>query len=174
MLATIGGGCVLFQAEALGRPTTARLDILRTLQVLDTYQRSRALIRLDGRRYRTTCFDHWGGRHRRADVVLDGRLRLPEVGGHLVHRGLFDSTAFLLAGCPRPLVRRLSSQLAAGASVELRRADTDGVRTWAVRLPQSHPPLELFVSVRTGTPVELVLQARRMRGTSEVTYGRRL
>jgi hypothetical protein len=173
VLAAIGSGSLLLQAAALGRPTSARLDLVRTVHALAVYRGSHAVLRLDGRRYLSTCLDHWGTRNRRADVVLNGWVRLPEIGGHLVYRDTFDRTAFELAGCPRPLVRHLTSELEAGVAMKVRRVLTDGVRTWAVALPSSHPPLELFVSVRTGEPVKLVLLGRRMRGASDVTYGPR-
>jgi hypothetical protein len=164
VLAAIGGASLLVQSGALGRPTTARLELVRTLQALTEYRRSSAVIQAGARRYVASCRHHY--------VIVNGHL-LPEISGRLVHRGGLGSVVFELAGCPRPLERRLSADLLGGAPFEIRRIEVDGVRAWEVRVPGTRPPLELFLSRRTRLPVELTLHGRRMRGSSDVAYGGR-
>jgi len=159
VLAAIGGASLLVQTQALGRPTVARLELVDTLQALTEYGRSSAVIQVGGRRYVTSCRHH--------AVKLNGHL-LPEISGRLARRG--ESGVFELAGCPRPLERLLSADLLGGASFEIRRTEVDRVPAWETRLPGTRPPLELFVSIRTGLPVELTIRGRRMHGTSDVAY----
>ena len=162
VLAAIGGASLLVQTQALGRPTTARLELVDTLQALTEYRRSGAVIQVGARRYVTSCRHH--------AVKVNGHL-LPEISGRLIHRGGLESALFELAGCPRPLERRLSADLLGGIAFEIRRTEVDGIRAWEIRVPGTRPPLELFVSTRTGLPVELTIRGRRMRGTSDVAYG---
>jgi hypothetical protein len=164
LLAAIGGASLLAQTGALGRPTTGRLELVHTLQALTEYRRSSAVIQAGARRYVTGCRHHY--------VTVNGYL-LPEISGRLLQRGGLEATVFELSGCPRPLVRRLSADLLGGAPFDIRRVKADGVRAWEVRLPGTRPLLELFVSRRTGLPVELALHGRRMHGSGDVAYGGR-
>jgi hypothetical protein len=161
VLAAIGGASLLVQTQALGRPTTARLELVDTLQALTEYRRSSAVIQIGARRYVTSCRHH--------AVKLNGHL-LPEISGRLIDRGGLESAVFELAGCPRPLERRLSADLLGGTPFEIRRILVEGVPAWETPVPGTRPPLELFVSPRTGLPVELAIRGRRLRGTSDVAY----
>jgi hypothetical protein len=162
LVAAIGAASLLVQTEVLGRPTTAQIELVRTVQALRKYRHSSAVVQAGARRFVTSC--------RHQYVAVDGRL-LPEANGRLDHHRGFDATAFELAGCPRPLVRRLSAELLGGARLEIRRVRVDGVRAWALSAPGTQPSLELYVSRRTGLPVELILQGRRIHARSDVTYG---
>jgi hypothetical protein len=161
VLAAIGCVSLLVQTRALGRPTTARLELVHTLQALTEYRRSNAAIRVGADRYVTRC-------HHLA--VWANRRLLAEIHGRLLHPRGIDGTLFELAGCPRGLARRLSADLLGGTPFKIRFRNADGIRAWALRLPGTRPALELFVSPRTGLPVELMLQAGAMRGTSDVVY----
>ena len=165
VLAVIGGGSLLVQTGALGRPTTDRLELVHTLQALTSYRRSSAVIQAGARVYVTSCSRHY--------VTANGHL-LPEINGRLLHHGGLDSAVSELSGCPRRLESRLSADLLGGAPFEIQSVKVDGARAWEVPLPGTRPLLELFVSPRTGLPVELALHGRRMHGTSDVAYsGRR-
>jgi hypothetical protein len=164
LLAAIGAASMLVQAEGLGRPTTAQLELVHTVQALRKYHHSSAVVQAGALRYVTSCRHHY--------VAVDGSL-LPEANGRLVHHRGFDATAFELAGCPRPLVRHLTAELLGGARFEIRKGKVDGVRAWGMSIPGTRPALELYVSRRTGLPVELILQGRRMHARSDVTYSRK-
>jgi hypothetical protein len=159
------------QAEALGRPDRARLALVQTLHRLTEYHYSQATLELDGRRYSASCVDHWRTRTRVADVVVDGRRVLPEVDNRLRRTGLVAEGQFDLAGCPRPLGIWLATELVENAAVRLVAARADGTRVIELRLPSARPPLDLYVALRTHLPVELTLAGRRLRGTSDVSYG---
>ena len=161
VLAALGSASLLVQTQALGRPTTARLRLVRTVQALSKYGRSTAAIRVGTRRYVTSC--------RHTYVVANGRV-LHEIGGHLAHSGGLDRVIFDLAGCPRLLQRRLSVDLRDGVPVDIRRVRVDGVRSWELRLSGTQPSLELFLSARTELPVELMLEGRRLHARSDVVY----
>jgi hypothetical protein len=164
VLAVIGGGSLLVQSGALGRPTTDRLELVPTLQALAQYTRSTAVIQAGARVYVTSCRRHY--------VKVNGHL-LPEINGRLLHHGGLGSAVFELSGCPRGLESLLSADLLSGAPFEIRTVKVDGVRAWEVPVPGTRPLLDLFVSPRTGLPVELALHGRRMHGTSDVAYGGR-
>src|SRR5579872_3364203 len=89
ILTSIGGGSLLLQAGALGRPAPARLDLVRALGALDEYRRSNAVIQVGTHRYTTSCRDSWTTRDHMANVVIDHRLRVVEVGRQLVGRSVF-------------------------------------------------------------------------------------
>jgi hypothetical protein len=160
VLTAIAGAGLFLEAEALGHPSTARLELVRTLRALLVSRRSTAVIQLGVRRYVATCRPH--------AVSVNGHL-LREVKGRLIVPRA-DRAAFELAGCPRPLLRRLSTELLGSGPLKLVRATVDGVRTWRVRIAGKGQTLELFVSRRTGLPVELVLEGRTTHGTSDVAY----
>ena len=172
-LASIGGGSLLLQAGALGRPAPARLELVRTLGVLGGYRRSNAVIQVGTHSHITSCRDHWGTRFRRADVMFDGRHLVAEINRHLDRHGVFVLTVFELAGCPRALTEQLVRQLQNGNRVELRRISVDGLLTWELEVRGVRPAIELFVSPRTGLPITLALAGRQIHGTSDLSFGAR-
>ena len=159
------------QATAFGRPSPAKLQLVRTLTLLGAYDHSRATIELGGRRFATVCSEGRVQRSRVADVVVDHWAVIPELGNRLQRTGPLVEGQFELTGCPRVLKRWLSSELVRGATVELRPAMADGVRAYDVRLPSASLHLEVFIARSSGLPVELVLNGKRLRGTGDVTYG---
>src|SRR5579864_2763944 len=90
ILTSIGGGSLLLQAGALGRPAPARLDLVRALGALNHYRRSSAVIHVGTHRYITSCRDHWGTRFRRSDVLVDHKLLLADINRHLDRHSMLD------------------------------------------------------------------------------------
>jgi hypothetical protein len=155
------------QATALGRPAAAELELVRTLHALAGVHSSQATVELNGRRYQSVCTQAWYP-HRRIAQVVAGRLGVvTQVGDHLHSAGPLETGAFELAGCPRPLLRWLSSELIQGASVHIHR----GTKAYEITLHPHKLPVQLFVAPRTGLPVRLTLTERHLDGSSSVRYG---
>jgi hypothetical protein len=155
------------QAAALGRPTAAELAVVRTLRALTLEHRSQATLDLGGHRYRAVCNQAWYPHRRVAQVVATPLGVATQIDGRLTSSGPLDESAFDLAGCPRPLLRWLSSELVRGAAVHLRDVkglDEIGLRPHVI-------PVEVFVAPSTGLPVRLQLTASKLDGTSRVRYG---
>ena len=166
-LTLLAGGEWALQAAALGRPSSAELQLVRTLRALSGEYRSQATLELDGHRYRAVCNQAWYP-HRRIAQVVTARLGvLTQVGDRLPAAGPLQTGAFELAGCPRPLLRLLSSELAKGATVHFHRAN--GV--YEVSLRPDELPVDVFVAPASGLPVRLTLNGGSLDGTSRVRYG---
>jgi len=167
LLAALAGGELALQAAALGRPPATELELVRMLRALAAQHGSRATLDLNGRTYRAVCTQAWTP-HRRVAQVVTPRLGVAiQVGDRLVSTGALDSGAFELAGCPRPLLRVLSSDLARGVTVHLRRSG--GALELSVR-PYGLP-LDVFVAPTSGLPVRLSLDHGVVDGASRVRYG---
>jgi hypothetical protein len=167
LLALLAGGEWALQAAALGRPAPAELQLVRTLRALSGEHHSQATLVLDGRRYRAVCNQAWYP-HRRIAQVVTARLGvITQVGDRLRAAGPLEAGAFELAGCPRPLLRLLSAELAKGATVHFHRAN--GV--YEVSLRPDELPVDVFVAPGSHLPVRLTLNGRSFDGTSRVRYG---
>ena len=166
-LSLLAGGEWALQATALGRPAPAELELVRTLHALAGKHSSRATVELNGRTYRSTCTQAWYP-HRRIAQVVAGRLGVvTQVGNRLETAGPLKTGAFELAGCPRPLLRWLSSELIRGATVQIHR----GAKAYEITLHPHKLPVNLFVEPRTGLPVRLTFTERHVDGSSHVHYG---
>jgi hypothetical protein len=172
VLLVVVGGSFALQAASLGRPPRARIEAVQALRQLRLYHRSSALVTIGARTYRTTCVQRW--RHRRtARVDVAGGRDVLEVGHRLDHPTRLAQTQFELAGCPRPLLEWLASQLVRGAAVDFSTATVDGMDAYRLRVPGAHPPLDVYVGTASDLPVALALRGHRMRGRSDVAFGRR-
>jgi hypothetical protein len=171
VLAVVCGACFGLQAVVLGRPNQATLELVRTLHRLNEYHRSWASLDVSGRRYTESCRDQWYPHERVAEVSVDGTMLLPEVGDHLIRKGGLETTQFDLAGCPRPLVTWLATELEHHAKVQLLAKRDDGHRVFELWLPQGHPSLELLVGPDSNLPLELELSGKHEHGESAVHYG---
>jgi hypothetical protein len=166
-LSLLAGGELALQATSLGRPAAAELELVRTLHALAGLHRSQAMVELNGRTYRSTCTQAWYP-HRRIAQVVAGRLGVvTQVGNRLEAAGPLATGAFELAGCPRPLLRWLSSELIQGATVHIRR----GASVYEITLRPHTLPVQLFVAPSTGLPVRLTLNEPNLDGSSHVRYG---
>lgn len=166
-LSLLAGGEWALQAAALGRPAPAELELVRTLHALAGLHGSRATVELNGRTFASTCTQAWHP-HRRIAQVAAGRLGVvTQVGDRLEAAGPLEAGAFELAGCPRPLLRWLSSELVQGATVHIHR----GPGAYEVTLRPHRLPVQLFVAPSTGLPVRLTLTERHLDGSSHVRYG---
>jgi hypothetical protein len=170
MLATIVAAGFGLQVATLGRPGPARITLVHTLDRLSAFHTSSATIDLTGRRLVASCLDRWIGDSRASVVVLDRHTRLPEIGGHLLLDGPRSFVEFQLAGCPRPLLRWLTTELVQGTPIESRRTTADGQASFLLRLPKTRPALALVISRKTKLPVELIIDGR-LRGSSDLAYG---
>ena len=167
LLLLLSGGEWALQAAALGRPPAAELELVRTLRALSVEHGSQATLELDGHSYREVCTQAWHP-HRRVAQVVTAQLGVArQVGDHLVSSGPLDAGAFELAGCPRPLLRLLSSELARGATVQFHRSS--GV--YELTLHPDVMPVDVFVAPSSGLPVRLSLDEGAVDGTSHVRYG---
>jgi hypothetical protein len=168
LLLLLAGGEWALQVAALGRPAPAELQLVRTLRALSGEHRSQATLVLDGHRYRAVCNQAWYP-HRRIAQVVTARLGVvTQVGGRLPAAvGPLETGAFELAGCPRPLLRLLSAELAKGATVRFHRAN--GV--YEVSLRPDQMPVDVFVAPASALPVRLTLNEGSLAGTSHVRYG---
>jgi len=168
-LALIAGGEWALQVAALGRPGGAELQLVSTLRALAGVHSSQATLQLDGHHYRAACTQAWYP-HRRVAEVVTARLGVAEqVGDHLVATGPLVAGAFELAGCPRPLLRQLSSELAKGAKVNFERSS--GV--FELTLHPNHMPVDVYVAQSSHLPVRLRLAESDLMGMSHVEYGAR-
>jgi hypothetical protein len=163
----LGGGELALQAAALGRPAPAELELVRTLRALSGMHRSQATLELDGHRYRAVCNQAWYPHRRVAQVVMARLGVMTQVGDRLRDAGPLETGAFELVGCPRPLLRLLSSQLARGAAVHFHRANGG----YEVTLRPDEMPVDVFVAPASRLPVRLTLNDRNLDGTSLVHYG---
>jgi hypothetical protein len=111
------------------------------------------------------CNQAWYPHRRIAQVVATPLGVATQIDGRLKASGPLDQSAFDLAGCPRPLLRWLSSELVRGAAVHLR--DVKGLDE--IALQPRVIPVQVFVAPSTGLPVRLQLTASQ--GTSRVRYG---
>ena len=167
LLSLLAGGEWALQAAALGRPAPAELQLVRTLRALSGEHQSQATLVLDGHRYRAVCNDAWYP-HRRIAQVVTARLGVvTQVGDKLRAAGPLETGAFELAGCPRPLLKQLSAELAKGATVHFHLAN--GV--YELSLRPDALPVDVFVAPASGLPVRLTLNGRSLDGTSHVRYG---
>jgi hypothetical protein len=168
-LALLAGGEWALQAAALGRPAAAELELVRTLHALAGVHRSQATLQLDGHRYRAACTQAWYP-HRRVAQVVTRQLGVAEqVGNRLVAGGPLVAGAFELAGCPRPLLRQLSSELVTGATVKFERSK--GI--FEVTLHPNDMAVDVYVAPSSHLPVLLRLSDSELSGTSHVEYGAR-
>ena len=166
-LSLLAGGEWALQAGALGRPAPAELELVRTLHALAGRDSSQATVELNGQTYRSTCTQAWYP-HRRIAQVVAGRLGVvTQVGDRLEAADSLEAGAFELAGCPRPLLRWLSSELVQGAVVHIHR----GPGAYEITLRPHKLPVEVFVAPSTGLPVRLSLTERHLDGSSHVHYG---
>jgi hypothetical protein len=169
LLALLTGGELALQAAALGRPAPAELELVRTLHALSMVHRSEATLQLGGRRYRAVCNQAWYP-HRRVAQVVTARLGIvTQVGASLRTAEPLKADAFELAGCPRPLLRLLSSELARGAAVQFHRSGG----MYEVSLSPDRLPVDVYVARASGLPVRLTLNGGDLAGTSLVRYGER-
>ena len=167
LLSLLVGGEWALQAATLGRPAAAELQLVRTLRALSDVHRSQATLELDGRRYRAVCNQAWYP-HRRVAQVVTARLGVvTQVGDRLPSAGPLETGAFELAGCPRPLLELLATELARGATVHFHRAN--GV--YEVSLRPDEIPVDVYVAPSSGLPVRLTLNDGDLAGTSHVRYG---
>ena len=167
LLSLLAGGEWALQAASLGRPAPAELQLVRTLRALSGEHQSQATLVLDGHRYRAVCNDAWYP-HRRIAQVVTARLGVvTQVGDKLRAAGPLETGAFELAGCPRPLLKQLSAELAKGATVHFHLAN--GV--YELSLRPDALPVDVFVAPASGLPVRLTLNGRSLDGTSHVRYG---
>ena len=165
-LSLLAGGEWALQATALGRPAPGELELVRTLHALAGKHSSQATVELNGHTYRSTCTQAWYP-HRRIAQVVAGRLGVvTQVGNHLHATGPLETGAFELAGCPRPLLRWLSSELSQGATVHIHR----GTNAYKITLHPHKIPVQLFVAPRTGLPIRLTFTERHVAGSSHVRY----
>lgn len=172
-VATIVGTAIVafaLQMTALGRPTNGSLALVATLHRLSKYQHSTATIDLAGHLYNTSCRDQWLGDRRAAKVLVDDRRQLLEVGGRLEDTGRIAWAEFQLAGCPRPLLHWLTTELTRYNVVDARRGEADARPAIIFRLPKARPKIAVVVSAATSLPLEVVLSGR-LRGFSDLAYG---
>lgn len=168
-LSILAGGEWALQAAALGRPAGAELELVRTLRALAGVHSSQATLQLDGHRYRAACTQAWYPHGRVAQVVTAQLGVAEQVGDRLVAAGPLVAGAFELAGCPRPLLRQLSSELAKGATVNFERSS--GV--FEVTLHPDDMPVDVYVAPSSHLPVRLRLTDTDLTGMSHVEYGAR-
>jgi hypothetical protein len=171
-VALVGASCWTVQAVALERPSTAQLELVKTLRSLEQLDGSWGTVRVDGRTYTARCGQHWREGVHIARVELDGLNVATEVGSQLVgRRGPLLSGEFDLAGCPRPLVGWLAGELVRGASVHFHTVDYQGKRLRELVLEPRSLPLDLYVAGSRSLPARLTLSTSAVHGTSLVHYG---
>jgi hypothetical protein len=166
-------GCAAFAVQALGfgTPSRAELELAQTVHRLGRYSVSHATIDLNGHRYRSICQGSWLGGMRIGEVTLQGRPPIVAIEGRLLHDTPIDWAAYQLAGCPRPLSKRIANELVAGGPIATSAGSRSGRPVYVVRMLARRPQFEILISAATKLPVELDLVGRRIRGRSLVAYG---
>ena len=181
-LSAIAGAGWALQAISLVRPSTAQLELVQTLRRLGDYRASQASVVLNGRAYHASCRQSWDAAARTARVVVDpgvatrARLVAPpggvtQSGDHLDAGDRLQEGEFELAGCPRPLLDWLSSELVHGATVHFSSAEKGAGMLDRLELHPRTLPLDIYVAPSTRLPVRIALTASRLQGTSIVHYG---
>jgi hypothetical protein len=160
------------QAVAIGRPTAARLQLVRTLAGLVRLDQSRAAVELNDKRYSSTCTEWRIGRERISSVVIDRWQVLRAVNGGLVGRRPYTISQLELAACPRSLIHSLLGTLTHRPNVRVFPAMLAGRLVVRIPIRDGKRRLELFVSAADGRPVRLVLLGKRWHGASVLRYGK--
>jgi pimeloyl-ACP methyl ester carboxylesterase len=171
VLVGIGAGGLALQRLALARPSTGQLELVKTLRALDGFHGSRATLQVDGKRYRALCTQRWHPGADVARVALGREGVVTELGNRLLDKSRLVSGEFDLAGCPRPLVNWLASELVHGATVSYRRFASGPAVLHEVELRPRTLPIVLFLGRKGSLPVRLALTASDVRGSSVVHYG---